>query len=84
MNKAVSQSTIDLEEIEATLTSLDGNISALAQLIERLGRNDLASAFRYIIQMQDEHHTTLKWHLGLPLHRSANCGAARIEGGAHA
>ncbi len=86
MTQAIQDSTIDdLEEIGNILASLDGNVRALAQLVDRLGRNELASAFRYIIQMQDEHHNTLRWNLGIPLCANIENGflAHQDQGGAH-
>lgn len=83
MHQAIAESTIDLEGVEETLASLDGHAAALGQLVQKLGPADLSLAFSYMIQLLDEHHATLKWHLGLPLHRSASRSAAQIEGGMH-
>ena len=82
MPQIVQGYTIDLEGVEETLASLDGHAAALAQLTEKLGRTELGKSLSYMIQLLEEHHATLKWHLGLPLHRNASCVAALLEGGA--
>lgn len=85
MHQVVEGYTIDLEGVEETLASLDGHAAALAELTQKLGRTELGLAFSYMVKLLGEHHTTLKWHLGFPLHRNANFVAAQLEeGAAHA
>lgn len=84
MPQVVEGYTIDLEGVEETLASLDGHAAALAQLTQKLGCTELGVAFSYMIQLLDEHHATLKWNLGLSLHRNANGVGDQLGGGAHA
>jgi hypothetical protein len=72
----------DLELVEETFASLDGNTDALSLLAESVGRPELSRAFRYAIQMLEEHHAALRWHLMLPLRRTST-DLQLIEGGAN-
>jgi hypothetical protein len=83
MNQAVMEFTFDREEVEAIFISLDGNADALLMLAEKVGRPELDSALRYVIQILQEHHTTLRWHLGLPVGGKSSASLELIEGGAH-